>query len=303
MGSGRAFEEVPQPLSPLQSLQRRCRLVAHCSPRRRRGRRARRAPPRRLWGSHDTPKLRIFFSLLCSSFCLAPYLLAQMFTAFVLALAAVVRAQDQPAPPNFIGVWKGTVQQTWGQVGPSIGALECLNTTLSQASTLIIQNYPFTLSGHPSATTTAGANIYVFPSFGGLNGTWAAYTGTTASVRTDATTLVCLSMQRKGSTLTTVFLGGAGFSVEQQCSPAANTLVPNSFTQPYCKSLPGSRSPYQSTVLGLVLRPPRARSTSTLPTLTPPSPPSHGARAHPLVRAGPMSCNLGAPLPEVQSPA
>ena len=50
--------------------------------------------------------------------------------------------------------------------------------------------------------------------------------------------------------LTVAWLGGEGFTVANQCSPTAISLSPNGFDSPYCASLPGSNSPYQSTILG-----------------------------------------------------
>jgi hypothetical protein len=93
----------------------------------------------------------------------------------------------------------------------------------------------------------------------GLTGTWALYTGSTASIRVPAssgtgTVLECYSMQVTGEgasrVLTVAWLGGEGFTVANQCSPTAISLSPNGFDSPYCASLPGSNSPYQSTILG-----------------------------------------------------
>ena len=50
--------------------------------------------------------------------------------------------------------------------------------------------------------------------------------------------------------LTIAWLGGTGFTVANQCSANAIALSPNGFNSPYCASLPGSKSPYQSTILG-----------------------------------------------------
>lgn len=79
----------------------------------------------------------------------------------------------------------------------------------------------------------------------------AQYSGTTASIRVGGPggALQCISMQRSGNTLTTVLLGGSGFSVADQCNPAAATvLVTNGFSVPFCNALPGTNNaPYQST--------------------------------------------------------
>ena len=173
------------------------------------------------------------------------------FFAIALALAAVAHAQDQPAPSQFVGTWKGKVEQTWGQVSASDPlALECINQTLAQDSTLVIMDFPFALSGHPASTTTAGANLLTIPAYPGLSGTFSSFSGSTASVRVNSSTLVCISMERQGSILKILLLGGAGFSVAEQCNSAAASFVPSAFTAPFCKSLPGSRAPFQSTVLG-----------------------------------------------------
>ena len=64
--------------------------------------------------------------------------------------------------------------------------------------------------------------------------------------------LECVSLQRSGNSLSLVLLGGAGFSVAQQCSPSASTLIPNPFNTPYCASLnSSSNAPYKSSVLGV----------------------------------------------------
>ena len=145
--------------------------------------------------------------------------------------------------------------QTWAQVSATDrAALQCVPETVSAPSSLSITGYPFKLSAHNSVTSNAGANIYIFPAYAGLNGTFAAFSGTTASIRVGGAsgTLVCLSMQRSGNTLTTVLLGGEGFSVAQQCSPSAASLVPSAFSAPYCASLPNTtNAPYKSTVLGV----------------------------------------------------
>ena len=113
------------------------------------------------------------------------------------------------------------------------------------------------VSPHGAVTANGedtGANVYIFPAYAGLNGSFAAFSGSTASVRVGgaAGRLVCLSMQRSGNTLTTVLLGGAGFTFEQQCSPSAASLVPNAFNTPFCSSLPNTtNAPYKSTVLGI----------------------------------------------------
>lgn len=145
--------------------------------------------------------------------------------------------------------------QTWAQVNASNpNALECVPQSISSASTLSITGFPFQLSPSSAVTTTAGANTYVKPAFSGINGTWSSYSGTTASVRVGGPSgaLVCLSLQRSGNSLSLVLLGGEGFSVAQQCSPSASTLVPNAFSAPYCASLnSSSNAPYKSSVLGV----------------------------------------------------
>lgn len=52
-------------------------------------------------------------------------------------------------------------------------------------------------------------------------------------------------------TLTVVTLGGAGFTWQDQCSPAAYAAIPDVEKAPFCQSLPGSRAPYKSTILGV----------------------------------------------------
>ena len=78
----------------------------------------------------------------------------------------------------------------------------------------------------------------------------ASYSGTTASIRVGGPggILQCISLQRSGNQLTTVLLGGAGFSVEDQCNPnAATSLVPNGFSVPYCNPSGPNNAPFQST--------------------------------------------------------
>jgi hypothetical protein len=145
--------------------------------------------------------------------------------------------------------------QTWAQVNASNpNALECVPQRVSSPSSLSITGYPFQLSPSSAVSATAGANTYTFPSYAGLNGTFSSYSGTTASVRVGGPsgTLVCLSLQRSGSSLYLVLLGGEGFSVAQQCSPSASSLVPNAFNTPFCATLnSSSNAPYKSTVLGV----------------------------------------------------
>ena len=160
------------------------------------------------------------------------------------------RRAPQPAPSQFRGKWVGTVTQSWGQVGPLAIALQCLPQNLSAASTLTIgaDGFPFALSSRPASTTTAGANSYTLPAYSGLNGTWAAFAGSTASIRTSASQLECISMQRQGNQLQVLLLGGTGWGVPAQCSPAASQLVPSGFAAPYCKAQPGTnQAPFEST--------------------------------------------------------
>ena len=140
-----------------------------------------------------------------------------------------------------MGQWSGTVTQTWAQVNANPLALECIPQSISMPSTISIEAYPFSISSHAGSSTAAGANTYIFPPYAGLNGTWSKYDGSTASIRVSSTnTLECLSMVREGNTLKTVLLGGSGFSVTQQCSSTAASLVPSAFSKPYCSSLPNT---------------------------------------------------------------
>ncbi len=97
----------------------------------------------------------------------------------VALLLAFASAQDQPAPSQFIGTWKGTVSQSFAQVNPDDpAALQCLPSTQapsSSPSTLTIgaNGFTFTISPHDGQTTTAGANTYIFPPSAGLSGTFA----------------------------------------------------------------------------------------------------------------------------------
>jgi hypothetical protein len=128
---------------------------------------------------------------------------------------------------------------------------------VSAPSTLSITGFPFKLSPHSAVTANGeetGANIYIFPAYAGLNGSFASFSGSTASVRVGgpAGVLVCISLQRTGNTLSSVMLGGAGISVSQQCSPSAASLFPNAFSAPFCSSLPNTtNAPYISSVLGV----------------------------------------------------
>ena len=121
--------------------------------------------------------------------------------------------------------------------------------------------------------------------FPGLAGTWAQYSGSTASIRVPAssgtgTVLECFSMEVTGEgsarVLTVVWLGGSGFTVANQCGANAISLSPNGFTSPYCASLPGSNSPYQSTIIARSRKqkqdPPVANKKSPPP---PPFKPTH----------------------------
>jgi hypothetical protein len=158
-------------------------------------------------------------------------------TIFLVVSSA--NAQDQPAPSQFQGVWSGTVTQKWGQVGSDPKALQCTpdTTEFSVPSTITINNFATNISAHGAVTQNYGNPNWVFPAYAGMVGTWAAYSGTTASIRINGQ-LQCISMVRSGNTLTTVLLGGEGFTYQNQCSSSATSLVPNALTDPYCQALP-----------------------------------------------------------------
>lgn len=109
--------------------------------------------------------------------------------------------------------------------------------------------------GATSATTTSvnGRQLGV-AAYPGLTGTWAAFEGSTGSIRTSPSVLQCFSFDVTGTgndrKLTVGWLGGSGFTVANQCAPDAIAQSPTSFDAPYCASLPGSLSPWQSVILG-----------------------------------------------------
>lgn len=105
-----------------------------------------------------------------------------LLVAATLSILGSVFAQDQNAPAQFVGTWVGTRKQVFAQVDPTVNpdALECETTTLSSPSqtiTIGTKNVAFSAYG---ATITGGLGMAAFQ---GLTGTWAAFTGSTASVR------------------------------------------------------------------------------------------------------------------------
>ena len=134
-------------------------------------------------------------------------------------------------------------------------ALECVSSILSSLPQVVtIGPHDVTFGATATSLTTVNGRLLGVAAYPGLKGTWASFAGSTGSIRTSPTILQCYSFQVTGSgndrKLTIGWLGGTGYSVSQQCSPTAIALSPTAFTNPYCASLPGSLSPYQSVILG-----------------------------------------------------
>ena len=129
-------------------------------------------------------------------------------------------------------------------------SLECLPSgqiiSVPQTMEISSDGYTFNISSTPQGTLSPN---YIFAPTAGFGGQITKFENGVISIR-DKGVIECYGMAIEGGQMSFVSLGGAGVGgYPVQCAPQSYNQVPDVATKPKCLSQPGSKAPYQSTVL------------------------------------------------------
>ena len=145
----------------------------------------------------------------------------------------------------------GNLQTAFAQANPvDTNSLECLPSgqiiIVPQTMEISSDGFTFNISATPQGTL---APSFIFPPTQGFSGGITKFDSGVVSIRINGV-IQCYGMAIEDGQMSFASLGGAGVGgYPVQCSPASYNQVPDVASKPSCVSQPGSKAPYQSSIL------------------------------------------------------